>query len=273
MHTGPRFILVMAMLAVATFAPTTFAQVAPESQATPASQVTAVTVAPPAPATVVSAAPAAEAAAVPAADGIKAAALVAAPPPEVRRDEGATPAIVAEPAAIATPGLTAGQTLFNRTRDASVMDPVSWSVVIHKSRHELTLYYKGRLYRTYQAVFGRNLDNAAKEYEEDRRTPEGVYTIIKEYHSRRFHWFLRLNYPNFIDRERYHEMRADNVVPIDNDGWIPGVGGAIGIHGTDVPTLNQGLINWTTGCISVSNSSIDELHRLLPIGTVVIIKP
>jgi lipoprotein-anchoring transpeptidase ErfK/SrfK len=267
MHIRSYSIVAAAILAVGAIALSSraFAQAAPESQ-----QASATAAQPSAAA--VSSAGDPQAASTPAA-GVKTAALLAPTPPEIKRDQDATPALVAAPSAAATPAITVGQLLYNRTSDASVMDPLSWSVVIHKSRHELTLYYKGRLYQTYTAVFGRNLDNAAKAYEEDRRTPEGVYTIVKEFPSRRFHWFLRLNYPNFIDRERYHEMRADGVVPAEDDGWVPGVGGAIGIHGTDVPTLNEGLINWTTGCISLSNNSIDQLHRLLPVGTVVIIKP
>ena len=52
-----------------------------------------------------------------------------------------------------------------------------------------------------------------------------------------------------------------------------GVGGRIGIHGTDNPLLNRGDVNWTTGCISVDDEDVEELKRLLPDGTVVIIKP
>jgi lipoprotein-anchoring transpeptidase ErfK/SrfK len=51
------------------------------------------------------------------------------------------------------------------------------------------------------------------------------------------------------------------------------VGGRIGIHGSDEPVLNRGNINWTTGCISVDDEDVEELKRLLPTGTVVIIKP
>jgi L,D-transpeptidase-like protein len=267
MDIRSRLIAVLSMLVFSAIAPSSpaFSQVTPQAQQATAESQPSAALAPAA----VAGDGASENLAAPA--QMKTAALLAPAPLEIQRKDTLPEPAVAGPAA--TPALTAGEVLYNSTHDASVMDPISWSVVICKSRHELTLYYKGRLYQTYRAVFGRNLDNAAKEYEEDRRTPEGVYTIIKEFPSRRFHWFLRLNYPNFIDRERYHEMRADHVVPAEDDGWVPGVGGAIGIHGTDVPTLNQGLINWTTGCISVSNRSIDNLHRLLPVGTVVIIKP
>lgn len=167
-----------------------------------------------------------------------------------------------------TPGLL----LFKRTRDLSFADPLSWSVMVYKSRHILVVYYKGRRYQTYHAVFGRNLDDGEKEYEGDRRTPEGVYTIIETHRSRRWRWFLTLNYPNLVDRLRYYELVDSDVIPIHN-GHVVGVGGRIGIHGTDDPVLNHGNVNWTTGCISVDNDVIDQLHRLLPVGTIVIIKP
>lgn len=166
-----------------------------------------------------------------------------------------------------------GVVLFDNTHDDSPLDPTNWAVNICKTKHQLTVYYKGRLFKIYDAVFGRNLDNGAKEWEHDRRTPEGVYSIIAKYPSDRFKWFLRLNYPNLVDRVRYETMRINGVVPVDGQGRESQVGGAIGIHGTDVPILNEGHINWTTGCISVSNHDIDDLDRLLPVGTVVIIKP
>lgn len=199
---------------------------------------------------------------------VKPAALIAPTSPELKREF-----VPLVPSPAQTPAPTPGEILLNQTHNPSVTDPFNWDVTIYKSRHELLVYYKGRLFRKYEAVFGRNLDNGAKKYANDRRTPEGVYTIIKKCPSRRFHWFLRLNYPNLVDRQRYQELLDERVVPIDDDGRIPPVGGAIGIHGTDVPVLNAGHINWTTGCISLSNAAIDDLERFLPVGTVVIIKP
>jgi len=168
---------------------------------------------------------------------------------------------------------TPGSILFDQTRDDSALDPNNWSVSVFKHRQCLIVYYKGRLFHQYDAVFGRALDLGAKQWAQDRRTPEGVYTIIEKYASARFRWFLRLNYPNLVDRVRYETQRVNGVVPVDGDGKSPTVGSAIGIHGTDVPILNAGHINWTTGCISVNNDDINTLERLLPVGTVVIIKP
>ena len=167
---------------------------------------------------------------------------------------------------------TPGQLLFKATGDITFMDPLSWSVNVFKKRHQLIVYYKGRMFKNYHAVFGRSFEPGTKLWEGDRRTPEGVYTIVGKHPSRRWDWFLTLNYPNLLDRRRYEELRDGGAVPSE-DGHPVGVGGRIGIHGSDEPLLNRGNINWTTGCISVDDEDVEELKRLLPDGTVVIIKP
>ena len=91
---------------------------------------------------------------------------------------------------------TPGQLLFKSTRDITFMDPLSWSVNIFKKRHQLVVYYKGRMFKNYHAVFGRSFEPGTKLWEGDRRTPEGVYTIVEKHPSRRWDWFLTLNYPN-----------------------------------------------------------------------------
>jgi murein L,D-transpeptidase YafK len=92
--------------------------------------------------------------------------------------------------------------------------------------------------------------------------------IVGKHPSRRFEWFLKINYPNADDQQHFTELREEGEIP----RWAR-EGGQVGIHGTDNPLLNVGDVNWTTGCISIDNQDIDELARLLPIGTVVIIKP
>ncbi len=181
-------------------------------------------------------------------------------------------------AAVATAGAAAahlptpGEIALRNTRDQSVMrDPLSWSVTVYKSQHRLVVYYRGHLYKEYHAVFGRNLDPGTKLWSGDRRTPEGVYTIIAKRLNRRFRYFLKLNYPNNVDRRRYEDLVSEHAIPRYHGRPIS-EGDGIGIHGTDEPILNTGNVNWTTGCISVDNGAIDELEALLPIGTLVIIK-
>jgi hypothetical protein len=185
----------------------------------------------------------------------------------------AQPASTPAATSLATPAPTAeqkqpGLAVFDRAGESERRDPNNWVVHIYKAHHKLDVYFQGHLYKSYHAVFGRSRWMGAKQWEGDLRTPEGNYLIVAKHPSRRFDWFLRINYPNAIDEARFDELHADQEIP-------PGAraGGSIGIHGSDNPLLNVGDINWTTGCISVVNSDIEELARLLPTGTLVIIEP
>jgi L,D-peptidoglycan transpeptidase YkuD (ErfK/YbiS/YcfS/YnhG family) len=168
---------------------------------------------------------------------------------------------------------TPGEQELARVRYKSELeDPLNWAVAIYKSRHQLIVYYKGRMFRTYHAVFGRYPDPGPKLYEGDLHTPEGVYAIVGKYYNRRWRRFLKINYPNAVDQLHYIKAVDDGVVP-DSNGRPAPLGGAIGIHGTDAPWLNRTNVNWTAGCISVDNDAILELDTLLPRGTLVLIKP
>jgi lipoprotein-anchoring transpeptidase ErfK/SrfK len=203
----------------------------------------------------------------PAMAGVAVAAIV---PPVAASAAKPSSVALSIPAAVgAYPGaLSEGQRLYYETRDNSALNPLNWSVHVYKSQHRMEVYYKGRLYETYHAVFGRSRWAGAKEWEGDMRTPEGDYLIVAKRRSRRFGWFLALNYPNMIDHARFVHLRTIGEIP----GGVR-EGGQIGIHGTEMPLLNVGDINWTTGCISVDNSDISELDRLLPVGTLVVINP
>jgi hypothetical protein len=169
--------------------------------------------------------------------------------------------------------LTPGRRLYEQEKYKGAADhPTSWAVMAYKSRQELVVYYKSRLFKTYDAVFGRNLDRRIKVFEGDRRTPEGAYRIVSKEPSQRFTRFLRIDYPNALDRLRYRESKAAGEVP-NQGGRLPGEGGLIGIHGTDDPRLNETRVNWTAGCISLHNHDVIELDELLPVGTSVVIKP
>jgi hypothetical protein len=165
-------------------------------------------------------------------------------------------------------GMTIGERMFEQDDYAATRDPSNWIVRIFKHNHRLEVYYRDNLYKGYHAVFGRSLWPGAKEVENDRRTPEGDYMIVQKHPSARFDWFLKINYPNAEDRAHFEELRDEGKIP----AWAR-EGGQVGIHGTDNPILNVGDVNWTTGCISIDNGDIAELARLLPIGTVVIIRP
>jgi murein L,D-transpeptidase YafK len=110
-----------------------------------------------------------------------------------------------------------------------------------------------------------------KLYEGDQRTPTGLYMLIGKGHHRRWSRFMLLDYPTGQDVRRYWQNVAAGVVP-RRRGSYPGVGGEIGIHGTDRESFNRVGINWTLGCISLFNPDVQDLYSLVQVGTLVYIK-
>ena len=142
-------------------------------------------------------------------------------------------------------------------------------IVVDKGCRTLNLYRYGRLTRSYPVVIGRQ--PGKKLYEGDQRTPTGLYMIIdKDYHKR---WtrFMLLDYPTEQDIRYYWQNVSAGAVPRRGDGYA-GVGGAIGIHGTDREAFNRAGINWTLGCISLFNPDVQELDAFVPVGTLVYIR-
>jgi murein L,D-transpeptidase YafK len=139
-------------------------------------------------------------------------------------------------------------------------------IVVRKGCRTLDVYDHGNRVRSFAAVFGIGGSND-KVYEGDRRTPDGLYAIIEKRPNPRWHWFFLLDYPNRTDYEHYARAVERGDVP---EG--AGVGGAVGIHGTDKPDLNEHGIDWTWGCVSVDNDAIDDLDEIVPVGTMVLIE-
>ena len=146
----------------------------------------------------------------------------------------------------------------------------SYVVVVRTSCRTLDVYRFGARIRSFAAVFG--LAGAGtKLYEGDLRTPTGLYSIIDKRPHRRWSHFLLLDYPNLQDLHRYSLAMEEGRIPRRGDRYA-GVGGAIGIHGTDKPALNRRHLDWTFGCISLDNPDVEDLASLVPVGTLVLIE-
>lgn len=137
------------------------------------------------------------------------------------------------------------------------------SILILKKEHLLELLAGGKIIRTYRVALGQG-GLAPKQMEGDGRTPEGHYVIDRRNAESHYHKALHVSYPNEEDRSRAARL-----------GVSPG--GAIMIHG-----LRNGrgwigpahrLHDWTLGCIAVTDSEIDEIWNLVPVGTPVEIRP
>jgi murein L,D-transpeptidase YafK len=137
------------------------------------------------------------------------------------------------------------------------------SVVIEKKAHRLTLYHLGQPFRRFRVALG-GQPTGDKVSAGDRRTPEGVFAVEERNGNSDFHLALRLAYPD----ER-HQARADSL------GVSPG--GDIMIHGLPRGRSALGaqhrLVDWTNGCVALTDEEIEELWLAVPIGTPVEIKP
>ena len=136
-------------------------------------------------------------------------------------------------------------------------------ILIEKKERRLMLISKDEVIKTYKIALGGNPDGP-KERQGDNKTPEGTYTIDSRNKGSGYHRALHISYPNEKDR-----LRAKKL------GVSPG--GNIMIHG-----IKNGFswvgdshadIDWTKGCIAVSDEEIEEIFKLVPIGTVVEIRP
>ena len=110
-----------------------------------------------------------------------------------------------------------------------------------------------------------------KTYQGDLSTPEGVYRISGKRAHQRWSRFMLLNYPNALDRKRYRAAMRSGTVPLVN-GFDPGLGGEIGIHGTDRVDANVRGVDWTLGCVSMFNDHVRDLYDRVPVGTPVLIR-
>lgn len=136
------------------------------------------------------------------------------------------------------------------------------SIVIEKKAHRLTIFHMGRPLRTYLVALGRN-PVGDKITAGDMRTPEGLFSIDARNPNSQYHLSLHISYP-----DARHRALAQSV------GASPG--GDIMIHGLprgrhDVGSAHR-QVDWTHGCIALTDEEIEELWNSVPIGTPVEIK-
>lgn len=144
-----------------------------------------------------------------------------------------------------------------------------YAVVVRKEERTLTVYHRTEQLKVYPIVLG-IASYGPKIYQGDLRTPEGVYRISSKRPHARWNRFMLLSYPNDEDRDRYAMALNEGRVPII-DGHAPGIGGAVGIHGSDREDSNSRGDDWTWGCVSLLNQHVAELYETVPIGTPVLI--
>jgi murein L,D-transpeptidase YafK len=136
-------------------------------------------------------------------------------------------------------------------------------VVVNKSAARLYLKAQGKTIATFQVAFGAQ-PQGHKQQQGDERTPEGHYTLDAKNSQSDYYKSIHISYPNAVDRAlaSRHGVNA---------------GGDIMIHGQPngwgwLAPITQWL-NWTDGCIALTNGDMDEVWRAVDVGTPITILP
>jgi murein L,D-transpeptidase YafK len=141
-------------------------------------------------------------------------------------------------------------------------------IVVIKSNYELQVYDKDGWYATYPAVFGnKSLDD--KMMQGDRKTPEGTYHIVSKRPHEKWDKIMDLDFPTPADIAKFNERKASGLIP--NGAKL---GDGIAIHGTwphDDRAVDAYQM-WTNGCVSLKNEDMEEVYKIAPVGTKVIIQ-
>ena len=141
--------------------------------------------------------------------------------------------------------------------------PMADRVLVQKAERKLQLLRNGEVLRTYKIALGLRPEGH-KEFEGDFRTPEGLYRLNRRNPNSEYFLSIQIDYPNDRDIAR---ARKQGLRP----------GGAIMIHGQpNVPRKPRDYysnVDWTEGCIAVSNSDMVEIWLMTPPDTPIEIRP
>ncbi len=156
-------------------------------------------------------------------------------------------------------------------------------VEIHKGARTLRAFCERGAIVEMTAALGR--EPAGPKLENgDLRTPEGSYRVVEPARNSRFHLFIPIDYPSRSDADAalaagrislgdYTRIRqaleAGELPPADTP-----LGGDIGIHGEGWRWQGDSEdLDWTLGCVAVSDEEIEFLGARLEMGTPVEILP
>ena len=136
-------------------------------------------------------------------------------------------------------------------------------VRVVKSEKKLYLLKDDEVFASYPVKFGANPEGH-KEQQGDERTPEGNYFLTYKNSKSAFYRSIHISYPNAEDQEKARSLGVDP-------------GGDIMIHGQAngwewAGFLTQ-LVNWTDGCIALTNSNMDLVWNAIESGTPIEIIP
>jgi murein L,D-transpeptidase YafK len=136
-------------------------------------------------------------------------------------------------------------------------------VVVYKRERKLALLSQEKELRSYKIALGGE-PIGPKLRQGDHRTPEGVYMLDSRNPNSHFYKAFHISYPNSKDIAAARKLGVST-------------GGDIMLHGLpkDYAWVGRAhtLHDWTDGCIAVTNEEMDEIWKLVRVGTPIEIKP
>ena len=136
-------------------------------------------------------------------------------------------------------------------------------VRVVKSEKRLYLLKENKVFASYAVKFGAN-PKGHKQQQGDERTPEGRYFLTYKNADSAFYRSIHISYPNALDQENARSLGVDP-------------GGDIMIHGQANGWQWAGfftqLVNWTDGCVALTNSNMDQVWNAIDSGTPIEILP
>ncbi len=136
-------------------------------------------------------------------------------------------------------------------------------LVVMKSKRQMWAYNQDILVKIYPISLGKS-PIGHKQFEGDKKTPEGIYRINERNPNSAYHKNLGISYPN-----------AEDKAYALSQGKSPG--GLIKIHGlpNKFPDIGRQHLrkDWTDGCIAVTNEEIDELFNAVVHNAEIDIRP
>lgn len=122
-------------------------------------------------------------------------------------------------------------------------------IVVNKADHELLLYYKDDLIASYSVSLSKN-GLGKKTMKGDTLTPEGRFKAKKGL-ATKFHKAIGVGEWEDCCRVRIHGLKQEF-------GWVGKF---------------HRWVDWTEGCIALTNNEIDEVHKAIVDGTMIEINP
>jgi len=129
-------------------------------------------------------------------------------------------------------------------------------ILVEKSKRQMSVYVNGQKLKTYSISLGFR-PKGKKRFEGDGRTPEGVYSIVSKNPNSIAHKSLGISYPNNADRQfaaRYGKSAGGSIM-------IHGMMNGMGYWGKF-----HRFIDWTAGCVALTNKEMDDLFQHVNVG-------